>query len=115
MKAFIFLLFFTPLSISGQCLFNNGGADFTDGAAGFTDIQGVCKKENTPLSISVYPNPTTDILTIEGKEKEGRVNVFDVAGRKVLETTNSVLDFFSFTQGIYFLHIEKQVFKIVKQ
>jgi hypothetical protein len=116
MKNIIYLILLFPAILRGQC-FTNGGEPFTDSASGFSDTNAACTtatKENTPLSIFVFPNPTSDILTIEGKQKEGRVQIYDATGRKILETTNSVLDFFSFTQGLYFLRIEKQVFKVVK-
>jgi hypothetical protein len=116
MKIFTFLiLLFLPPSVFGQCLFNDGGEPFNNYGIGFSDTEGcTLTKENTPLCILVYPNPTTDILMIDCKEKRVGVQIYDVTGRKILETNDDVLDVSNFAQGSYFLYIEKQVFKIIK-
>ena len=110
----------TP-SVRGQKVIETAAMTDDTGVFAVDDIgqyteAGRTEKESTPLSmIKIFPNPTSDILTIVGTEKEDRLDIFDAIGRHVLETKEKVLDLFHFPAGIYFLSVEKQIFKIVKQ
>jgi len=55
-------------------------------------------------NVSVYPNPTTDTLTIETTQKFNSVNIYDLTG-KVVKTFegNTVLNVSSLQAGMYFL------------
>jgi hypothetical protein len=77
---------------------------------------------------NVYPNPTTDKLTIEVPTKDAYINVsmFNLLGQKVLQNKlliddkfNTYLDVVTLPSGIYVLYIETQdkpvVHKIIKQ
>ena len=59
--------------------------------------------------ISIYPNPTSNLLTIQnqnGLDIES-VSLYDALGRKVMENTESTeaIDISNLTTGIYFIHI----------
>lgn len=57
-------------------------------------------------TISVYPNPARDILTIQSKsnQKIDRVIVTDLSGKKVLEQNNSnQLNLHNLAKGMYLL------------
>ena len=59
--------------------------------------------------ISIYPNPTSNFLTIQnqnGLDIESVV-LYDTLGRKVMENTESTeaIDISNLTTGIYFIHI----------
>lgn len=58
-------------------------------------------------SISVYPNPTTDFITIKSKSKVNEAQVFDSAGRKVnANLNNDKLDVRNLQAGSYIIKIE---------
>lgn len=55
-----------------------------------------------------YPNPVKNRLTIslETGQELKKVSVFNLLGKKVIETTASSIDFSGFSKGIYLLRIE---------
>ncbi|WP_449397970.1 choice-of-anchor J domain-containing protein [Chryseobacterium wanjuense] len=71
-------------------------------------------------SISVYPNPVTDYLTIKSDEKINNVEVFDVSGRKVnADLDGNKVDLRGLNSGTYILTVNtakgKVTEKIVKK
>ena len=67
----------------------------------------ISKKE----SVTIYPNPVNDILTISGKfNKEEKVEIYNMEGRKVIETTisnnNNTINVSSLQTGEYILTIK---------
>lgn len=54
-------------------------------------------------AISVYPNPTTSLVTISGDVQQ--VQVIDVTGRKVMEAQTSQLDMSNLANGTYMLRV----------
>jgi endoglucanase len=64
------------------------------------------------ISISVYPNPAKDEVTVVSSEK-GDVRVFDVLGKTVLKKENSnertVLDVSGLRGGVYFVEVRTKV------
>jgi len=77
--------------------------------------------ENEAAKMIVYPNPTTGKLNIKnGDLKINTIQVFDVTGRLMQEITNVEgteipVDLSSYSEGIYFLNIDGQVIKVLKQ
>ncbi len=74
--------------------------------------------EQQPNKLTLYPNPTTGILTIEGAQ--GTVTVYDIYGRLVLTTKTNTLDISNTAMGIYFVRVidgqgNVYVGKIVKE
>jgi len=59
--------------------------------------------EQPPNKLTLYPNPTTGILTIEGVE--GIVAVYDIYGRLVLTTKTNTLNISHAARGIYFVRV----------
>lgn len=55
---------------------------------------------------SIYPNPTTGILTVEG-ENINYIAVYNSVGQlvKVVKTQNNVVDMSSYENGVYFFNI----------
>ncbi|WP_083997394.1 T9SS type A sorting domain-containing protein [Chryseobacterium angstadtii] len=85
-------------------------------AAGYTlpayncqlSVDDVSKKENT---LSVYPNPATDALFVILKgSKEEKAEIYNMEGRKVLETTlgngKSKIDISNLSAGNYILTVK---------
>lgn len=56
------------------------------------------------INVSVFPNPTTDKITIETKQEFGLVNIFDITGKTVKAFDNKkTLNVTDLNKGIYFL------------
>ena len=63
--------------------------------------------------ISVFPNPATDVLTIEGLN--GAAEVFDVNGKKVMDITNGTFDVSELSKGTYIVKSEKYNTLFIKE
>jgi hypothetical protein len=73
----------------------------------------------TTSSIYVYPNPTANRIYIQAYNIE-KAELFDLMGRKVMETTQDQLDLSNISSGSYILQVTTQnntteTFKIIKQ
>lgn len=72
-------------------------------------------------SISLFPNPTDAIFSIEvPNEVVKQVRIFDVTGKMLLDSNQSTLNVSSFASGIYMINIETEsgktgVSKLVKK
>ena len=55
------------------------------------------------LNISVFPNPSNDIVTISTEVKN--VTVFDMTGKKVLTTNQNIFNIAPLSQGMYLLQV----------
>lgn len=73
----------------------------------------------TTSSIHVYPNPTANRVYIQA-ENITKAALFDLMGRKVMETTQDQIDISNISSGSYILQVTTQnntreSFKIIKQ
>jgi hypothetical protein len=69
------------------------------------------------LSLSIYPNPASNIINIKGLDTKSKVRIYDAIGRKVLESkidTNNNTVNVSELNGIYLINIMKQEKTITK-
>ncbi len=57
--------------------------------------------------VSIYPNPTSDIVIIEGVDVV-LISVYDTNGKQVLTSTSSSLDMSGLVDGVYTLQIESE-------
>lgn len=55
--------------------------------------------------ISVYPNPAIDKMFIEGTAIAG-VSIFDVLGKRLLDTKEKMINVENLVEGIYFVHLK---------
>lgn len=61
-----------------------------DGMAGTITVDAVAGVEEVMTSdFMVYPNPTTDILTINAKQNIDKIEIYDMNGRLVLRSDNA--------------------------
>ena len=72
-----------------------------------------------PSSIYVYPNPTANRIFIQADNIK-KAELFDLMGRKVMETTQDQLDLGNLNNGSFILQVttktnSTQSFKIIKQ
>ncbi len=76
---------------------------------------------NSLSNVTVYPNPTKDILYINIPQAIGtsKLKLFDIQGREVLETktnnTTEVLNIGNLQSGVYMLSIENEANKTIKK
>lgn len=71
-------------------------------------------------TITIYPNPVSDILHLSSPSTIKNVEVFNSIGQSVLKVNGNELNFMSLDSGIYFLHVHinndaLSIFKIIKQ
>ena len=64
--------------------------------------------DNWNNSVSIYPNPTSDVVTISTGNYTGslRANVYDLFGRKVFTSNNKEISLKSFADGVYILEVK---------
>lgn len=65
--------------------------------------------------IAVYPNPTHDVLIVQGIEDKQSMRVYDLQGRVVKESTTNEVNVSNLAEGTYLLQIGTQVVRFVKQ
>lgn len=68
-------------------------------------------------SLSVYPNPTTDVLNIACKELLNDITIYDITGKQIhaiknINTKEAFVDMSRFNSGIYFLKIKMKTGEI---
>ncbi|MPS74153.1 MAG: T9SS type A sorting domain-containing protein [Chryseobacterium sp.] len=58
-------------------------------------------------TFSIYPNPTSDFITIDTKEKINSVEIYDSAGRKLTAefNSNNQIDVRKLINGVYYIRI----------
>ncbi|MFA6256208.1 MAG: T9SS type A sorting domain-containing protein [Candidatus Absconditabacterales bacterium] len=65
-------------------------------------ITGIYKQDTEQIQFAIYPNPVTDILTIQ-TEKIKEVQLMDVMGRILLITDQKNINCSNLTSGVYFI------------
>ena len=98
--------------------------DFTE-SVGFTKVTAssssatlTIKIEALNTVVSVYPNPTTETLFIVSKTPH-KASLFNVSGKKLLETNAKELNVTELPSGVYLLNLQNNqnqisTFKIIK-
>lgn len=75
--------------------------------------------EVTLNAISIYPNPTSGSLNINGLKENALAKIFNVSGQLILSdlipSTNSKIDVSKLSNGLYFLSINGNTFKFIKE
>ena len=73
-------------------------------------VWGICPtasvEDQNQLDISIYPNPTSDIVYFDGNYSQLKVVVYDILGKQVIKEsiTNSV-DISQLEKGVYILQL----------
>ncbi len=57
-------------------------------------------------SISVYPNPTTNVINIQTKDKIKETKIYNGLGELVLTSNNKIINVEHLSKGIYFFNIQ---------
>ena len=105
--------------ISGWCVTNitSEPSSFSDGSPlseSNKPVWGTCPTasvdDQNQLDISIYPNPTSDIVYIDGNYSQLKVVVYDILGKASNEKsiTNSI-DISQLEKGVYILQLSDGV------
>lgn len=106
----------SPTNPCGSYSFGQG-EDYTilvDDTVGITDI--------SKTSISVYPNPATDVLNISANGEIANISMYNLLGQQVItntKTNNGQVDVSNLQEGVYMLKVtmmdgKESSFKVVK-
>ncbi|WP_237421190.1 T9SS-dependent choice-of-anchor J family protein [Flavobacterium sp. Sd200] len=70
-------------------------------------------------SYNIYPNPVTDVLTVNGKNlaSDAVVQIYDLTGRQILnqQLNNSTVNVSALPGGVYILKIDNTTTKFIKK
>ncbi|MGV6861189.1 MAG: choice-of-anchor B family protein [Putridiphycobacter sp.] len=67
------------------------------------------------LDLSIYPNPVTDILYIDGQEENYQIEIYELDGRLVLSDSNvSKINLSPLSIGVYFLVVKNKQGEIIE-
>ena len=90
----------------------------------YIDMSGIFTSVNeieVANSITVFPNPASDIIFVNGLNENAKISIYDLSGRLLFskQVTNKQIDISNFQSGIYTMKIEtsKEIVtkKFVKQ
>jgi uncharacterized repeat protein (TIGR03803 family) len=85
---------------------NNAGTIFRIGINTVTGITD--NKERT--QVNIYPNPTADIINVQGQFENAQIKIYDVLGKSVYQNNSASstlqIDLSNQPNGIYFLSIQ---------
>lgn len=76
------------------------------------------KEERLKLDkdITIYPNPVTDILTVQSSEKINDIEIYDISGKKIKVTTNdNKVNVKNLPSGSYIIRLTTQAGMITKK
>lgn len=95
----------TSNTVGVDVLFDNISLKATD----VVSLLGV-SQENTPSAqIKLYPNPTSDYLTLQTSAKINSVQIFDMSGRAVAaKLNNQTIDVRNLAKGNYIIKIDSE-------
>jgi photosystem II stability/assembly factor-like uncharacterized protein len=75
--------------------------------------------ELSASGVTLFPNPTTGIVNIESNYPIRKVTLFDLLGKQVLLSADSIINISELNQGVYILKVESErgtiSFKISKE
>ena len=105
-----------------QCKLTNGRTNQVDNVRTITfdGLVGTAV-DNVILesSISVYPNPTADMLIVEGVTAKETINIYSLNGNQVLSVMTqegvNTINVSGLPNGIYLLKYANESFKLIKE
>lgn len=85
----------------------------------YIDFEALSINNQVHASLSIYPNPATEAVTIEGAAINSEIQILDLAGRKVLSTTvtssNQHISTSLFKPGMYILQVGGESLPFIKK
>lgn len=73
-----------------------------------TDINRI----ESQTAVTIYPNPASDVLNIEGTDNGETICIYNDLGVEVMETWNRTIDISSFSTGIYFVKVQNRSLRL---
>ena len=71
--------------------------------------------QTTTTNFTIYPNPTSNTIAIEGLSNAEEISVIDNKGTEVMKTHSHIIDFTNFSNGLYYIQTGNQSTKVIKQ
>lgn len=92
-------------TIANTAGIDNVSVQFTN--QGLLGVDDIGKSKNAQVLLAIYPNPTSDILTIKSESKINKVSVADAAGKNIdVRLNGDSVDVRHLPTGTYFLSVE---------
>lgn len=104
-----------------QCGLRTAQSDLWDDIVNFVPCtSSLSLEENENENFKIYPNPTQNIVHIDSKSGEFKVELYDFTGKNIFESANAdSIDFGNLSPGIYLIQLQQgekiSTFKVVKQ
>ena len=70
---------------------------------------------STSMNLVLSPNPTSNILNIDGLSSNTSYRIYDLSGAMVLEDNSETIDVSELQSGVYIFMADKQTIKFLKQ
>lgn len=75
----------------------------------------VTEVNNTiPQQITVFPNPASNFIQISNIDNETPIKIYNTVGQIVVDKKGSQIDISSLNSGLYFINIDQEVIKFIK-
>jgi len=65
--------------------------------------------------LRIFPNPTTDMVNIQTKEKLDKYEIYNLSGRKVAEGKENMINMSPISAGMYVIKIQTKNLKIITE
>ncbi len=77
----------------------------------------IANEESLTTDFTISPNPVTDIITIKGLRDGDLIEIYDLSGRKITETSQEEINLSYLESGLYFVKItgRLKMVKMIKQ
>ncbi|TLU99633.1 T9SS type A sorting domain-containing protein [Dyadobacter luticola] len=82
-----------------------------DGSFAYSKVEHVMFKGLDPAAALIYPNPVSDILSVENKDDVVLLKIIDLQGKMIYETTNlrkEDLSVKKFVKGLYLMQLTRK-------
>lgn len=77
-------------------------------------VTGVDIDSTSGDSFSIHPNPTSNIIKINGVSLGDMIDIYSLSGNKILSTTSTIIDLSKLPNGIYLVKTGSKCLKMVK-
>mgnify|MGYP000126433403 CR=1 FL=1 len=98
-----------PSGITSDLLFNqrihNATVDLGVYEYGAASTLSVDDFELSINDIKIYPNPTSDYINIKSSDKINSVEVYDMLGKKILDSKHKTINLKSIPNGVYLVKV----------
>jgi hypothetical protein len=105
-----------------QCKLTNGRTNQVDNVRTITFdglVGTAVDNVISEASISVYPNPTADMLIVEGVTAKETINIYSLNGNQVLSVMTqegvNTINVSGLPNGVYLLKYANESFKLIKE